>query len=258
MKIKSIFFINKFDQIRNKDGKKIKPNSLISSSELSSLNNEDINLLKGLNVTDIIDFRSNCEIKHKPDVEIKGVNYYPLHLLTDEDATVVTKENRIHILKEKMKYPGGVKACVCSYYDKLVTSSLGIEGYKKAFEIVKNSKGTVIYHCTQGKDRTGLFTSMLLYILGFDRKSIYKTYKKYNRKTFFKHLGYVLGVMFRYCSIRKAKALSHVLVSRNIYIDHTVAVILRNYGSIDAYLEKALNIRKEDKELLRNKYLIND
>lgn len=254
-KLKSILFINDFSSIKNKYGYRIKADSLISSSKLSSLSKTDKSILEKINVTDVIDLRSELEIEAAPDLMLNNSNYHRVSILENSDSPVVNKENRLQILIEKMTYPGGVKACVNEYYAKLVTSTLSLNGYKKALEIIKNAKGTVIYHCTQGKDRTGVLSCILLYILGFDRKTIYKNYKRYNKVTLGQTFAYTFGVAIRYFSIKKARSLSYVLVSRKEYLDHAYALILKEYGSIDNYLYKALNITKEDIKELQNKYL---
>lgn len=254
-KLKSVKYFNNLSKIRNKDGLRIRPEYLLATSKLSDLSENDIKKLETAGIKEIFDFRSKIETKKTPDVKIEGANYHNFALLSDEDSPVITKENRMEILKEKMKYPGGVKGYVCHYYEKLVTSSSSINGYKEALGILKHSDGHIVYHCTQGKDRTGLFTCLLLYILGFSKKTIYKTYMRYNRKMLFQSLKYSLALTIRYFSIRKTHALLHVLLARKTYLDHAIAMILKQYGSIKNFIYKALNFQDLDTVTLKSKFL---
>ena len=61
--------------MKTSDGKEIKENTLIRSGVLKKLSNEDIELLKSHNLHTVIDFRSEEEFIHRPDVRIEGVTY---------------------------------------------------------------------------------------------------------------------------------------------------------------------------------------
>ena len=61
--------------MKTSDGRVIKENTLIRSGVLKKLSNEDIELLKSHNLHTVIDFRSEEEFIHRPDVRIDGVTY---------------------------------------------------------------------------------------------------------------------------------------------------------------------------------------
>ena len=49
--------------------------------------------------------------------------------------------------------------------------------YKKFFEILLDqNNGTILYHCSAGKDRTGVATALLLSALGVDRETVINDY----------------------------------------------------------------------------------
>ncbi len=48
----------------------------------------------------------------------------------------------------------------------------GMTGYSQALRTIADSESAVAYHCTAGKDRTGLMTALLLGILGVPDKTI--------------------------------------------------------------------------------------
>ncbi|MFX5464860.1 tyrosine-protein phosphatase, partial [Acinetobacter baumannii] len=44
----------------------------------------------------------------------------------------------------------------------------------------QNEKDAIVYHCTAGKDRTGIATALVLYSLGVPKQTIWKDYEASN------------------------------------------------------------------------------
>ena len=80
------FFIDKIENMRDIGGynvsenKKIKENLLIRSNVPINLGNEEINILKQMNLRTIIDLRSDDEIKNKPSAFMKNQGFYFNHI----------------------------------------------------------------------------------------------------------------------------------------------------------------------------------
>ncbi len=45
--------------------------------------------------------------------------------------------------------------------------------YKEYFQLLKDTDQPLVFHCTAGKDRTGLCSALTLYALGVDMETIY-------------------------------------------------------------------------------------
>ena len=60
-------------------------------------------------------------------------------------------------------------------YVKTITSEFGKSQYKKFFDVLLEAKGSVLFHCVYGKDRTGIAAVLLLGILDVNDKEIRKT-----------------------------------------------------------------------------------
>ena len=50
-------------------------------------------------------------------------------------------------------------------YITFLENAVGQQGYKEFLEILVKAKGAVLWHCTSGKDRTGLAAMFILYVL---------------------------------------------------------------------------------------------
>src|SRR5699024_3456143 len=58
---------------------------------------------------------------------------------------------------------------MCERYKSHVLKEHAQHSLHKILELLANTeKGAVLYHCSEGKDRTGLVTVVLLYLLGVD------------------------------------------------------------------------------------------
>ncbi|MCT6807541.1 MAG: tyrosine-protein phosphatase, partial [Bombilactobacillus sp.] len=108
---------------------------------------------------------------------------------------------------------------------------------------------------SEGKDRTGLVTVILLYILGVDLEVIRQDYLYSNyllndyrasRDRQFKKAG----------ENDRFRANMRVLGSvANAFFDTSLITVNENYGSLDSYIVNELAIDQDLQETIREKYL---
>ena len=53
----------------------------------------------------------------------------------------------------------------------------GINAYKTIFEYIRDVNQPFVFHCTAGKDRTGMLGMLILLLAGVDRNTIAKEYE---------------------------------------------------------------------------------
>lgn len=116
-----------------------KNNSLWRSDAFDEFNENDYELLKKHGFTTIIDLRSNEEVNKKPDPYANKLTYY--HFPIIEGSTL----------------PPSLEEVPLSYM--MIANS---EGIKKAYKIIANANNGVLFHCTAGKDRTGVLSAIIL------------------------------------------------------------------------------------------------
>jgi protein-tyrosine phosphatase len=110
--------------------------------------------------------------------------------------------------------------------------------------LLRNDELSVLYHCTEGKDRTGLVTALLLLTLGASKEDILKDYlytNKVNRK---KAIGYFLLVRIFKLKIKAARLVYGVFIARREYINELFEV----YDAIGRknFLKNYLKLTEED------------
>jgi protein-tyrosine phosphatase len=134
------------------DGTVIKKHVFIRSDRLSRLSEEDKHLLfRNIGVDCVIDLRSDREVAAEPDPIPEDCQYYRI------------------VLDNPTMGAGNMPTMLDNYIAALNSK----DAIKEIFKILADAQyDTIIYHCTAGKDRTGVISMLLLSIAGVDRETI--------------------------------------------------------------------------------------
>jgi protein-tyrosine phosphatase len=143
--------------------KQIKWGLLYRGGELAAMTANDKKLLEERNIRTIVDFRSDSERKTSPD------------------AKIATVKKRVELpidagnLMDMVFTFDGAETEMRKLYAALPEEA--IPPYRVLFELLSDPSNTpLLYHCTAGKDRTGLASALILYALGASGETIYKDY----------------------------------------------------------------------------------
>ena len=226
------------------DGAVVRTGRLLRTGRLEKATDADAARLEKMGLWAVVDFRDIGECDRNPDRVIGSAVYHKMPALPP--------------LSDFFGKPGEpgftAKRChddFCMIYRLLAQSPQSQETYTKFFEILLASQGrTVLWHCTQGKDRTGVAAMLLLSALGFEREQILDEFMLTNEFT--------LPLLERMLSTGHhddADIMREVFTvwreNAQLYFD-TVEL---EYGSVQNYLEMALNIGPEQIETLEGYYL---
>ncbi len=143
-----------------------KSHKYIRASSPSNASKHDIELLKDYGVKVVVDLRSDFEKEKAPHAfyHDKDVEYYEVNLFHSDKATVVPEEVKTY------KDLGGV-------YIYMLESSK--KQFKELFEIfLKYPYDCILFHCSAGKDRTGVTAALLLDLIGCHEYDIVKDYSE--------------------------------------------------------------------------------
>ena len=115
--------------------------------------------------------------------------------------------------------------------------------------------GDFLYHCTQGKDRTGIASALLLAALGASRETIVsdfdatnKVYEKDVRK-------YSRRVRFWGGKEEEVAVVKAFLGANTENFVKALDTVDQQYGSIEAYLKGPMGLTDDDIRILRKRYL---
>ncbi len=152
------------------DGKVTRWGILFRSDNLSNLSENDWETLKRLNIKLIIDLRSSSERSGSPIEAPSPIDYEPVSLMKEID-TMGSASDAASITSQFMK------SMVLDYSRSLFGN---ITGMVKILGLISDElatgKGSVVFLCSAGKDRTGMTAALLLYLCGVSREDIIADY----------------------------------------------------------------------------------
>ena len=245
-------------------GKTVIPHRLLRSAHLHDASPADLARLRDeYNLCRIFDFRSFGEAEALPDQAVEGATHHLLPTI-DLSAERLTEQPipqevfldlESHIVNYSF-YPE-VKKMAANMYPSLIQSEFSQLQYASFLRLIIESPedGGVLWHCFQGKDRTGWGAAYLLFALGVEREEIIADFDISN--TAYREL-----VARLYADIdargggegEKEVVLAFMGVSTPNFI-RTLDLIDREYKGIMNYLHNALCLSHEDIQILRRRFL---
>jgi len=250
------------------DGRILRDRALLRSAHLAEATDEDLNWLSDIPVTKVIDFRKSEEKKGMYDKAVPGARYVALP--ADASGNALAKASE----KDKKKYTKGKKfnikrvillaafneqaqAVARQMYPTLLFNPECQEAFAQFFRLVlETENGAVLYHCTQGKDRTGIASALLLAALGADRETIVADFDGTNivyEKDVKKFTRIVKFLGGKEEEVATVKAFMGCSTENFIKALDTLE---QQYGSMEAYLKGPIGLTDEDIQTLRERYLV--
>lgn len=243
--LKSVENIRDLGGIKTDDGKTIKYKKLLRSADLHRLTKAELAILKEqYNLKTVLDFRSTRSSTIKKDLIDDSIEYHHILVLNE---------------LEKVSYVYGKISVSPDEFFKHIYRSLALE--EKAIDtwrtfldlVLKNNDGAILYHCTSGKDRTGIATILILYILGCSIETILTEHLRTNEYTKVQFEDYLKS--HPNCSKEEYDYYEDLYIAKKEFLDEYIRVINEKYGSFDRYLKEALKIDDDSKRKFREKYL---
>ncbi|MBR4157756.1 MAG: tyrosine-protein phosphatase [Oscillospiraceae bacterium] len=127
---------------------------------------EDIAFLKDYGVTMDVDLRGASELRHHPDPLREEPWCEYVHLPTVEE----TEEKNV----DPSKFRPDPNFSMSAVYVRMAEDRK--DWVRKVFEAFGRCEGVAMYHCTLGKDRTGIVTALLLGNCGVSDEDIIADY----------------------------------------------------------------------------------
>ncbi|KMQ67932.1 protein tyrosine phosphatase [Chryseobacterium sp. FH2] len=245
LKIRKVHNFRAVENIKNIDGRILKKGRFYRSGHLHKLKEKSFDKLEKLGIREVIDLRNSKEISQKPDhlpVDIIYKNYSAF-----EDEGDQLDQAKKLVLKGKVTGSDANKRML-DFYKDYVTENPGI--IKKIITEILESDQPVLYHCTAGKDRTGITTALILTILKFDKETIYNDYllsNNYREKLVGKRLNLAHNLHFVYPKM-DIKVLEKLSWIETAYLDAAFDEINKKYGSTDTYIQEVLGISEDKRQ----------
>ena len=248
-------------------GKRVKTGMLIRSAHLADATDADIAYLESLPVTLVVDFRTEVDLKGKADRDVPGARYVNIPVDTSGNAAADASEEEIKKVTGRKKFEvkkvimfaafnERAKAIAREMYPTLLFNPECQRQFARFLRlVVETENGTVLYHCTQGKDRTGIASALLLTALGASRETIVADFDATN-KVYEKDVKkYSRRVRFMGGKEEEIAVVKSFLGANTENFIKALDTVDRQYGSMESYLKGPMGLTDDDLQILKNRYL---
>lgn len=251
-----------FDKIKNcRDlgglktscGAEIPSGMLIRSACLAKATDADIRKLReDYHLRKVIDLRTSRESLQNPDVRMDQVSFVSIPIF-DETLAGISHEKEADTSLAKGMVPEMKQLYRMMATDEACRRNLG-----HAVQTIMEhdfTAGSVLWHCTEGKDRCGFVSAMLLMALLVDRTQIMRDYLLTNEVNEQKAEMYYQKILASGQGETIATAVKDAFLAKESYMNEVFSVIDAQYQDEEAYLVKGLNIPSEIIYRFREKVL---
>lgn len=241
---------------RAADGRRVRYGLLYRGGNLDALQSmADRQVLRSWGLHAILDLRSEGECAKHPDPVVPGADYHRMCAMRMADGTEMdfSSTGIERLAQEKAAFE---KAAGHPVHDYEWFSSLyrqmpfGNPAYRLLFRLLEEQRAPLLFHCTCGKDRTGIAAMLILLALGVSREEAMRDYMLTNiyRHQIIEH------------SLQGKSAEERRLQLPVEGVDETMGggaidEILLRYGSYEAYYEAEYGLNRQRLAALRNFYL---
>ncbi len=241
------------------DGRRIKKGRLLRSGDLNAMASLDGRyLMDTCGLRHIVDLRTKAEAEAAPDpiLRLPRVSYTFSPALAQEDVgslDLADLRADVHVLAEFTVDGDGYMR---GLYSKCLLGEEGQRTYKRLLHgLLCVPQGATLWHCTQGKDRTGIAAMLIEHALGVSQQDIMQDYLATNL--------FMDGWLQRIEQFLRGAHLAH-LIDRDLEaytyakrgnLEEAYSAVQQNFGSLDAYMEEVLDFGPLERAKLRELYL---
>ena len=249
---------------KTRDGKSIRKGVLFRTAALTDASKEELDALIGdYNLTAAIDLRAGYEVADDPEPVLEGVAQYNFKIMDEQMmftraagiSDLLTDPNVDPIKRMMTILESGIISD--QMYVEFLQGEVGKAGFRDFFRVLLEmpEDSAVLWHCTNGKDRTGVAAMLLLGVLNVDEETIMEDFMLTN--TFFEEeISATRKQLEQY--IQDESMLADLLVvSRGVhasYLQNAIDYIKENYGDIPGYVKAELGLTDADIEKLQSLY----
>ena len=228
--------------------KKVRYGKIYRADSLSSLSRVDIKKLNELNIVYDCDLRSHYEQEMAPDKAWKA-EFIDCHLYAESPAEHVDKA----ILTKLIKNIKPMDNYLGQIYQKVLLSTHGQKIFKTVLEklLTLEDDQALVFHCSAGKDRTGMIAALILMGLGVSDDDITRDYLVTNRLY---HFSYQKN---QPSDDEMANLVAEMNLTKadSAGIKGITETIRMGWGSFDNFFIHVLGFSKDDLQEIRTKFL---
>lgn len=245
---------------RTADGRHVRWGQIYRSGELGDLTDADLRYLEPLRIRMICDFRTRQEKLRLPDKVLRDLSNQSDVARFESPIGDESGSGTQRLIQEVLApdaQPEKLHELMTSIYESFALD--GAPRYRDALRQIVDGHTPLVYHCSAGKDRAGLFSAILLTILGVPGDAIRRDYLLSNEYLLtpaaLAHMSSSLRAAIPGAHAPNPEAVKILAGVDERYLAAAFSAIDRRYGSFDAYRLEALGLSDQDVETLRRALL---
>jgi protein-tyrosine phosphatase len=234
------------------DGRRVRWGKIFRSDHLAELTERDLDYFSALGIRLVCDFRGDEEIANQP-------NRLPKHDPPEQINPSVSGTSLM---------PGKIEAAIRSGNpDNLNFRQLLIDGnrfmvtgalaqYRALMRSLEREACVpLLFHCTAGKDRTGVGAALILLALGVPEETVMRDYLLTATYTHDRVERMLVGIRVDSHFRVDADEIRPIMSTRREFLQAALDTMKDDFGSIDRYMEEALLLTSERRDSLRSRLL---
>ncbi|MBN2661163.1 MAG: tyrosine-protein phosphatase [Tannerellaceae bacterium] len=209
------------------------------SGKLNTLSEWDSMRLDNLGIKTIIDLRGANEV-HKEPIRYKNLKVINLPIpITDEDS--VSK-----LIEEGRMRKGDAILFLQDMYLQFIKGNSPM--FASAMnELLDKENYPVLITCSLGKDRAGFLSALILASLGVPEDTILKDYTTSNDCIEINKIAKLANGL----NADAQETFTVIINADETYLDIAIKKILKDYGSMDKYLDKEIGMNEKKRAKLK-------
>ena len=249
------------------DGRRLRDGMLIRSAHLADASDEDLQYLSSIPIYKVIDFRKDIEMNGKTDRMVPGAEYIRLEIdasgkivsqATEDEKRLFTGNKQFDVKKFMVMaaFNPMAQKIAQQMYPNLTNDPECRKQFKQFFRLILDTaNGAILYHCTQGKDRTGFASALILAALGADRDTIVADFDATNRVYEEDVRQCCQNVLLMGGKENEIATVKSFLGANTDNFIKALESIDKEFGSMEAYLKGPIGLTDQDILTLRERYL---
>lgn len=241
------------------DGRAVRCGLFYRSGNLDALQNpDDWPRLTALGLKEILDLRSAGECAGHPDPAVPGAHYQRICAMRFEDGSEMdfSPEGMARLSAEWKRRgvtAGNNRGMLRLFYGGLPFAN---PAYRELFRLLEEDRTPVLFHCSAGKDRTGMAAMLILLALGASRETAVADYMQTNvcRRPLIDALLAKNAQAIAQNPAERFRLVGMVGVLQEA-ADLALDLMLERYGSFEAYFAAELGLDAPRLTALRDRYL---
>ncbi len=233
----------------------VRPHRLYRSGLLSNATPADIARIQGeLNIGTIVDLRTRMERNGEPDPQIPGIKHIVAPMVPVKTLGLTFQDYNWREILQGRWDPDTYD--ICGVYRKMVDPRVSPR-WRLIFKALLDAgdKG-VLFHCSNGKDRTGLVIAIILSVLNVGEDEIMHDYCETNYELADRRNKIIHQAFRAQKQPKLSDKIGPLLEARPEYINAAFDAIDEKYGNFVTFLENECGVGFAEEDTLHKMYLV--